>query len=179
MGVGCHIHVEMVAEEIAFPVGVPSPVAVWLGITAFAAAGRGSVLLTAAGTFFSLLCSNADRGTVTGKGQMGRLDQPCADGLVKELLFVETENKKKRVLRFQAPAVEQREQPGSGTGRITRGLIAFLFPFRRFHFRETFFGRKAVTAALPDTGKEIIKSPDTGSIPKRKTTKDCIERSFP
>ena len=32
---------------------------------------------------------------------------------------------------------------------------------------------------LPDAGKEIIKSPDTGSIPERETAEDGIKRSFP
>ena len=36
-----------------------------------------------------------------------------------------------------------------------------------------------VPAVLPDTGKEIIKSPDTGSISKRESTEDYIKRSFP
>ena len=32
---------------------------------------------------------------------------------------------------------------------------------------------------LPDAGKEIIKSPDTGSIPERESTKDGIKWRFP
>ena len=32
---------------------------------------------------------------------------------------------------------------------------------------------------MPDAGKEIIKSPDTGSIPERETAEDGIKRSFP
>ena len=33
--------------------------------------------------------------------------------------------------------------------------------------------------SLPDAGKEIIKSPDAGSIPERETAEDGIKRSFP
>ena len=58
-------------------------------------------------------------------------------------------------------------------------LSPFFFPLGRFHFRETVFRGKIVGAALPDAGKEIIKSPDTGSIPKRETAEDGIKRSFP
>ena len=43
VGIGGHIHVEVVTKEIAFPMGVPSPAAVWLRIMAFAAAGRTAV----------------------------------------------------------------------------------------------------------------------------------------
>ena len=32
---------------------------------------------------------------------------------------------------------------------------------------------------LPDAGKEIIKSPDTRSIPEGETAEDGIKRSFP
>ena len=39
-GIGGHIHVEVVTEEIALPVRIPSPVAVWLRIAVFAGAGR-------------------------------------------------------------------------------------------------------------------------------------------
>ena len=36
-----------------------------------------------------------------------------------------------------------------------------------------------VSAVLPDAGKEIIKSPDAGSIPESETAEDGIKRSFP
>ena len=52
MGIGGHIHVEVVTEKIAFPMRVPSPVAVRLRIQAFAAAGRTGIFLTIADPFF-------------------------------------------------------------------------------------------------------------------------------
>ena len=91
--IGGHIHVEVVAEEIAFPMRVPSPVAVRLRIMAFAAAGRTAFFLAITDPFFSLLCGSADRSAVTGKSQMIWIDQPSVDGTIQELLFVETENK--------------------------------------------------------------------------------------
>ena len=177
--IGCHIHVEMVTEEIAFPMGVPSPVAVRLGIMAFAVTGGTSFLLTIADPFFSLLCGGADRSTVTGKGQMHRIDQPLVDGTVQKLLLIETENKEKRVFRFQVPTFQQRKKFGSRAGRITGSLIAFLFSFGRLHFRKTIFRGKIVAVVLPDAGKEIIKSPDAGSVPERETAEDGIKGSFP
>ena len=73
VGIGGHIHVEVVTEEIAFPMRVPSPVAVRLRIMAFAATGRTAFFLAIAAAFFTLLCSSADRRAVTGKSQMFRV----------------------------------------------------------------------------------------------------------
>ncbi len=75
MGIGCHIHVEVVTEKVAFPMGVPSPVAVRLRIMAFAVTGRTAVFLAIADPFFPLLGGGADRSAVTGKSQMIRINQ--------------------------------------------------------------------------------------------------------
>ena len=179
MGIGGHIHVEVVTEKIAFPMRVPSPVAVRLRIQAFAAAGRTGIFLTIADPFFPLLSGSPYRGAITGKSQMGWIHQSVLNRTIQELLLIETENKGKRIFWFQVPAFQQREKPGSGTGRITGSLIAFPFPFGRFHFRETFFWGKMIGIILPDAGKEIIKSPDTRSIPEGETAEDGIKWGFP
>nr|WP_294492863.1 hypothetical protein [uncultured Mediterraneibacter sp.] len=179
VGIGGYIHVEMVAEEIAFPMRVPSPVAVRLRIMAFAAAGRTAFFLAIADSFFPLLCSSPDRSAVTGKSQMVRIDQSFLNRRIQELLLIESENKEKRIFRFKFPMFQQRKEFGCGTGRITGSFLTFLFPFGWFHFRETVFRGKAASVILPDAGKEIIKSPDTGSIPERETAEDGIKRSFP
>ena len=75
VGIGGHIHVEVVTEEIAFPMGVPSPVAVWLGIMAFAAAGRTAIFPAIANPFFPLLCGSTDRSAVSGKSQIVRVNK--------------------------------------------------------------------------------------------------------
>ena len=72
MRIGSHIHVEVVAEEIAVPVRVPSPVTVWLGIAAFTVTGITAMLPAIADPLFALLCSGADRSSVSGKSQMVR-----------------------------------------------------------------------------------------------------------
>lgn len=179
VGIGGHIHVEVVAEEIAFPVRVPTPAAVWLRIMAFAAAGRTTVFLTIADPFFSLLRSSTDRSAITGKSQMVRMDQTILNRTIQELLMIKPKDEKKGIFRFQFPAFQQRKKFGCGTGRITGSFIALPFPFGWFHFRETIFGGKIAPVILPDAGKEIIKSPDTGSMPERETAKDGIKRSFP
>ncbi len=100
IGIGSHIHVEVVAEEIAFPVGVPSPVTVGLGIMAFTVTGRTAFLLTMANALFALLCGSTDRGAVTGKGQVPGINQPPVDGLVQELLLIKPENEEKGIPRL-------------------------------------------------------------------------------
>ena len=90
----------MVAEEIAFPVGVPSPVTVGLGIMTFTAAGRTALLVTVTNPFFPLLGGSPDGGTVTGKSQMARNDQAVVNGTVQELLLIKPENEGKGILRL-------------------------------------------------------------------------------
>ncbi len=179
VGIGGHIHVEVVTKKIAFPMGVPSPAAVWLRIMAFAAAGRTAVLPAIADPFFSLLRSSTDRSAVTGKSQMVWNDQSLLNRTIQELLLIKPKNKEKRIFRFEVPMLQQREKFGRSAGRIAGSFIAFLFSFRWFHFRETVFRGKIVRVILPDAGKEIIKSPDTGSIPERESAEDGIKGSFP
>lgn len=179
VGIGGHIHVEVVTEKIAFPMRVPSPVAVWLRIMAFAAAGKTAFFLAIADPFFPLLGSSTDRSAVTGKSQMVWVNQSILNRTIQELLMIKPKDEKKGIFRFQLPVFEQRKKFGSGTGRITGSFIAFLFPLGRFHFRKTVFWGKVVPVTLPDAGKEIIKSPDAGSIPERETAEDGIKWSFP
>ncbi len=99
-GIGSHIHVEVVAEEIAFPVGVPSPVTVRLGVMTLTVTGRTAFFLTVTYALFSLLGGSTDRRAVIGKGQMVRSDQSLADRKIQKLLPVELENKGERIFRL-------------------------------------------------------------------------------
>ena len=98
--IGSHIHVEVVAEKIAFPMGVPAPVTVRLRIMAFAAAGRAVFFLTIADCFFPLLRGSPDRGAVTGNSQMARIDQSFLNGTIQELLVIKPKDEKKGMPRF-------------------------------------------------------------------------------
>ncbi|WP_242955860.1 hypothetical protein [Lachnoclostridium sp. An181] len=179
MGIGRHEHVEVVTEEIAFPMGVPAPAAVRLRIMAFTVTGRTAFFLAIAGTRFALLRGSTDRSAITGKSQMVWINEAFRAGNRQKLLVIKPENKGKWISRFEFPAFQQRKKFRCSTGRIAGSFIAFLFPLRWFHFRETVFGGMVVGVSLPDAGKEIIKSSDTGSIPERETTEDSIKRSFP
>ena len=100
VGIGGHEHVEVVAKEIAFPVGIPSPVTVGLGIMAFTVTRRTAFLLTIASALFALLCGSTDRGAVAGKSQAPGINQPPVDGLSQELLLIKPENEEKGILRL-------------------------------------------------------------------------------
>jgi len=92
---------------------------------------------------------------------------------------IKAKEEKKWVLWFEVPMLQQREKFGRSAGRIAGSLIPLLFPLRRFHFRETVLGGEIVLVILPDAGKEIIKSPDTRSIPEGETAEDGIKWGFP
>ena len=106
VGIGGHIHVEVVTEEITFPMGVPSPVAVRLRIMAFAAAGRTAFFLAIADPFFSLLCSSPDGSAVTGKSQMFRVNKSLRAGKGQELLVIKPEGEKEWICWFELPAFQ-------------------------------------------------------------------------
>ncbi len=100
MGIRGHIHVEVVTEEVAFLMGIPSPVAVRLGIMASAVTGAEAFFHAAAEALLALLSGCADGVTVTGKRKMGRGNQPTFYGFNKELLAVQLKNQPKGVLGF-------------------------------------------------------------------------------
>ena len=107
MGSGSHIHVEVVTEEITFPVGIPAPVAVRLRIAPLAVTVMAILFPAFAGALFTLLSCGADRGTVTGKCQMFRINQPFRYGVGKELLIIKPENEMKRIILFKVPAFQE------------------------------------------------------------------------
>jgi hypothetical protein len=144
MGIGSHIHVEVVTEEIAFPVGVPAPVAVRLGIAAFAITGRAAILFAMTDSFFPLLCGSTDRGAVTSQGQMFWIKEAFAYGTIQELLFIKPEDQKKRILWFELPVLQERKKFRCGARRIAGSLIALLLSLRRLQIREAFLRRKMV-----------------------------------
>ena len=58
-------------------------------------------------------------------------------------------------------------------------LTPFFFSLVGFIFGKRSFGGKVVSVILTDAEKEIIKSPNAGSIPERESAEDGIKRGFP
>ena len=110
VGIGGHIHVEVVAEEIAFPMRVPSPVTVRLRIMAFTIAGRTAFFLAITNPFFPLLRGSTDRSTVTGKSQMVWVNQSFLNRTIQELLIIKPKDEKRRIFRFQLHSVPAKEE---------------------------------------------------------------------
>lgn len=106
VGIGSHIHVEMVTKEITFPVGIPSPVAVGLRVTPFAVTAAAAFFQTVTESLFVLLCSGTDRSAVTGKRKICRVNQSMFYGLAEELLVVQFKNKPEGIYRFEFSAFQ-------------------------------------------------------------------------
>lgn len=138
----------MVTKEIAFPVGVPPPVAVRLGIMAFTAAGRGAEFLTFTDPLFSLLSSAAYRSTVAGKSQMFRVDQPLTDGKVQELLLIKTEDEGKGLSGLNC----QRSSKGRRLEAMleeSQGVLSpFFFPLGVFLLGKRSLGERLFVASF-------------------------------
>ena len=110
VGIGGHIHVEVVTKKVAIPMGIPSPVAVRLRITAFAVTGRTAIFLAVTDPFFSLLCSGADRSAVTGKGQMLGVNQSFLNRTIQELLMIKAKDEKKGDSPVSISSVPRKEE---------------------------------------------------------------------
>lgn len=108
---GRYAFAEVIAEEIAVPVRVPSPVTVWLGIAAFTVTGITATFPAVADPLFALLCSGADRSSIPGKSRMVRRDQPLMNGKIQKLLFIKTENERERIeaLKFYCGYLNSRK----------------------------------------------------------------------
>ncbi|MFQ7356323.1 MAG: hypothetical protein ACLROG_17305 [Coprococcus phoceensis] len=106
MGIGGHIHVEVVTEEITFPMGVPSPVTIRLGIMTFTITGRANHFPCNRKSVFSVAKHGADRGPVTGKSQMFRVNKSLRAGKGQELLVIKPEGEKEWICWFELPAFQ-------------------------------------------------------------------------
>ena len=147
VGIGGHIHVEVVTKKVAIPMGIPSPVAVRLRITAFAVTGRTAIFLAVTDPFFSLLCSGADRGAVTGKSQMVWIDQSFLDRTIQELLMIKPKDEKKGFSGFNF----QRSSKGRSLEAIleeSQGVFSpFFFPLGGFILGKRSLGERLSESA--------------------------------
>lgn len=72
-------HVQVIAEIPAFPVGIPSDVAVGLAVDTVTAAVPDAVFEAVAGTLLTFPGGSVDGGAVPGKGEAAQVDQPALD----------------------------------------------------------------------------------------------------
>ena len=142
VGIGGHIYVEVVTEKIAFPMRVPSPVAVRLRVMAFAAAGRTAVFLTITDPFFPLLRSSPDRGAVTGKSQMVWMDQSFLDRTIQELLLIKPKDEKKGFSGFNGQCSSKGRSLDAILEELQGVLSPFFFPLGGFILGKRSFGER-------------------------------------
>ena len=144
----------MITKEIAFPVGVPAPVAVRLGIMAFTVTGRTAFLLTVTDPFFPLLCGSADRSPSPGKSQMLGINQSFANRLIKELLLVKAENEKKGFSGFK----RQRSSKGRSLEAVleeSQGVLSpFFFPLGGFILGNRSLGERLLESSCQTREKK-------------------------
>lgn len=79
-------YIQVIAKIPAFLVGIPADVTVGLSVDTVAAAVPDSLFETAAGTFFTLLCSSVG-GAIPGEGKVGKSDQSVLYRAFKEQPF--------------------------------------------------------------------------------------------
>lgn len=90
----------MGTEEVTFPVGLPAPVIVRLGVMTFTVTGAAAIIQTVAKPLFTLLCRGTDRSAVTGKGKMCQINQLAFYRFTKELPVIELKDEGKWVIRL-------------------------------------------------------------------------------
>ena len=114
---------------------------------AFAIAGGAAFILTIADPLFPLLCGSTDRGAISGKGQMVGIDQSLADRKIQELLLIETENKKKRIFRFQLQRSRRGRSLEAALEESQGVLSPFFFPLGGFILGKRSFGERLLESS--------------------------------
>ena len=72
----------------------------------FAVTAAASIFETVAKPLFTLLCSGADRGAVTGKGKMSGVNKAAFNGTAEKLLVVKLKDQPEGIPGFQIPAFQ-------------------------------------------------------------------------
>ena len=68
-------HIQIIAEIVTFPVGIPSDVTVRLAIKTVTLAVPEAFFQTVAGTLFAFPCGSIDRGAIPGQGKIKKIDE--------------------------------------------------------------------------------------------------------
>lgn len=89
-------HIQVIAEIVTLPVGIPPDVTVRLAIGAVTLAVPDSFFQAVTGTFFSFPGGSIDRDAIAGKGKAQEIDQPGLDRAVQEETLNSTESRIER-----------------------------------------------------------------------------------
>ena len=109
---------------------------------------------------------------------MARIYQSPADGFIKELGFIQPEDKVERMIVWKVDTLQKRKEFCGSTVRVAGSLITMFFTLLRFCFFMFDLTDVVVFVRLPNAVKEIVKSADTGSVVCREPTEDGVQRSY-
>jgi hypothetical protein len=104
--------------------------------------------------------------------------QSPADGFIKELGFIQPEDKTERIIVWKVDTLQKGKEFCGSTVRVTGSFITTFFTFFRFRFFMFNLTDVIVFVRLPKAGKEVVKGSDIGSVTGVETTEDGLQRSY-
>lgn len=103
--------------------------------------------------------------------------QSHTDGVIKELGFIQPEDKEERIIVWKVDALYKGKEFCDSTVRVAGSFITPFFTFFRFHFFMLNLVGVVVFIRLSQAVKEIVKSIGIRSVTNRKVAEDGIQGS--
>ena len=176
--IGCNDHVQVIPVVEAVPGGIPADITVRLReilVTAAPSDAFGGAVTDAVSPFPG---RGDNRRAIPGDGEGRRIDKPSGDRFLQEFPVVYFEKGSIRLLidgkrgRFQP--LKQLFDSDFFDGFCFGAFLFWLFNL--FLFDRMYMRGKIVGIRIPEPVNEIIKSTNTGSVPKFESTQDGVER---
>lgn len=168
-------HIQVIAEIVTLPVGIPPYVTVWLAIAAVTLTVPDPFFQAVTGSFFPFPGGSIDRGAIAGKGEVQEIDQTVLDRAVQEEHFKYVIESLAGCYILWWMGAELREHVFHGNFLHGRGLFPFFVWFLRLFLRRMDRIREIIFIRKPKTAKKIIKSPNARGIANKETGKDGME----
>lgn len=105
------------------------------------------------------------------------IDQSPADGFIKELGFIQPEDKIKRIIIWKMDALQKGKEFCGSAVRIAGSFLTMFFTFFGFCFFMLNLIDVVAFVRLPEAVEKIVKSTDTGGVIDRETAEDGIQGS--
>ena len=106
-------------------------------------------------------------------------DEPApADGFIKELGFIQPEDKKKRIIVWKVDALHKWKGFCGSTVRVAGRFTTMFLTFFWFRFFMFNLIDVVVFVRLPQAVEKIVKSTNARSVVSRETTEDGVQGSY-
>ena len=168
-------HVEVVAEIITIPMGIPTGVAVWLMIDATAFTVTDAFLQTITNASFPFTRSGINRGSVTGNGKLFKVNETFHVGFIQKKGFEDIKEPPCRSEILWWFEFKFSQQIIDGDLINGSGFLTFFLRFIRFFFWWMNRVCEIILIRKPEAACKVIEGSDTGGIPNSKSGEDCIE----